>query len=84
MKTKINFGDILLWLGVVLILIWVLLKSFGVIHSPVWIEMVPYFGIGISIAGGAYKLGKIMNSIEDTGKKVNKLVILEEDSASLK
>ncbi len=78
MNNKITFWDVLIWVGTILILGWALLKSLGIIHSPVWVEMIPYFGFGISIVGGAYKLGKIMNSIEDTQKKVSKLVVLEE------
>lgn len=73
-KGKISIWDLLLYLGAGIILVWAFLKAFGVINSPVWFEILPYFGIGVSLVGGAYKLGKIMNGIEYTNRKVNKLL----------
>ena len=73
MKKRISFWDALIWIGVILILGWALLKSFGIIHSPIWVEMIPYYGIGGVIIGATYKLGKITNTIESTNRKVNKI-----------
>jgi hypothetical protein len=77
-RINLSFWDFLLYSGALLILGWALLKAFGVIHSPVWFEMIPYFGAGASLVGGAYKLGKIKNVIEVTEKKVDKLLVIEE------
>ncbi len=73
-RKRISFWDVLIWVGIVLIIGWAILKSVGVIESPVWVEMIPYFGAGASIMGGAYKLGKIMRGIESTNRKVDGLV----------
>ncbi len=56
--------DYLIWIGLVMLLVWAFLKSLGIINSPVWVEMIPYFGIGVAGMGGAYKLGKIMEGVE--------------------
>jgi hypothetical protein len=48
-----------------------MLKAFGVVHSPLWVYMLPYFGGGISFLGGAYQLGKIKKGIEQTEEKIN-------------
>jgi len=77
-RGSISFWDFLLWLGALLILAWALLKIFGVIHSPVWVEMIPFLGAGASLVGEAYKLGKIKNRIEETERKVDKLLGMEE------
>ena len=73
-----NFWDIVALAGAVSILFWATLKSLGVLHSPTWIEMIPFFGIGITflgfILGLAYKFGGIINKIESTNFKVGKLV----------
>lgn len=61
-----------------IILFWALAKALGIIGSPTWIEVVPYFGIGATIIGGVYKLGKIKRGAEDTEKKVDKILIIEE------
>jgi len=77
-KKSLEFWDIALVVGALSILIWALLKAFGIISSPTWVEMIPVFGGGISILGGAYKLGKIKKGIEETEEKVGKILILEE------
>ena len=74
----IEFWDLLIIIGALFILVWALLKSFGLIHSPIWVEMIPYFGGAISLIGAAYKLGKIKRGIEETEHKVNKILRLEE------
>ena len=63
-RSGLSFWDILIYLGLLLLVGWAMLKSLGVINSPVWIDMLPYYGIALAGLGGAYKLGKIMNGIE--------------------
>ena len=74
---RLSIWDITIITGVSLILIWATLKSIGIINSPTWVEMIPYFGISLSIIGGAYNLGKIKRGIDETQKKVDKLLDLE-------
>ena len=76
-KEDITFWDVILWLGIIAIFLWALLKSFGVINSPIWVDMIPYFGLAGSAVGGAYKLGKIMECIENTNQKVDRLLEIE-------
>ncbi len=64
MRRGLSFWDILIYLGLLIIIGWALLKSLGVINSPTWIDMIPYYGVGLAGLGGAYKIGKIMNGIE--------------------
>lgn len=75
---KLGFWDILIIVGTALILAWAILKALGFIHSPVWVDMLPYFGAGSAIIGGTYKLGKIMEGIEDTKNNVEKILKIEE------
>jgi len=63
-KIKIDIGSLVMWIGIILILGWAVLKILGVIQSPVWMEVIPYVGIGFSLAGGAYKFGKRMENID--------------------
>lgn len=78
MKKGLDFWDAAIIIGSIIILGWALLKALGVIHSPTWVDMMPYFGGGISILGASYKLGKIKKGIENTQEKVDKLLKLEE------
>lgn len=68
----------LIILGALIILVWALLKALSILQSPAWVEMLPYFGAGASIIGGAYKLGKIKKGIEQTDEKVDKILKIEE------
>lgn len=78
MKKGLDFWDALILIGSALILGWALLKALGIIHSATWIDMIPYFGVGASIIGGTYKLGKIKNGVEETHTKVDRLLKIEE------
>lgn len=75
---KLEFWDIVILTGAILIIVWALLKSLGIINTLIWIDMLPYFGAGASIIGGAYKLGKITRGIESTENKVNRILRIEE------
>lgn len=76
-RGSFNFGEILIWIGVALIIGWAILKSVGFIHSPIWVEMIPYYGVGVAAIGASYKIGRIMKGIEITNRKVNKLLEIE-------
>ena len=68
MEKGLSFWYYLIWIGIALIIGWALLKSFGIIHSEVWEEMIPYFGVGTSLIGitnVAYKFGKKLGKIEE-------------------
>jgi len=53
-------------IGAVIIFIWALLKSIGIIQSPIWVEMIPVFG-------GAMAAGGVVQSLREVCKKVDKL-----------
>ncbi|MFH1803111.1 MAG: hypothetical protein ABH864_06730 [archaeon] len=72
-KRKLSFWDYLIWIGIILILGWALLKALGIINTPVWIEMIPYIGVGITLLGGAYKLGRILENVERMDTSVKEL-----------
>ena len=75
-KRGFDFWDVVMLFGAMLILFWATLKSLGIIHSPIWIEMMPYFGIGITLVGAIYKMGKIARGVEETENKVKDLIIV--------
>jgi len=58
---KLSVWDYLAWGSLLILLAWALGKSFGFIHSPIWVEMVPAFtGVGAA-ATILVKLGKYRN-----------------------
>lgn len=40
--------------------------------------MLPYYGMGVTAIGAAYKIGKIMRGVEYTARKVNDLAKIKE------
>ncbi|MEM4263746.1 MAG: hypothetical protein QW666_02515 [Candidatus Woesearchaeota archaeon] len=68
-ETKIY--DIIFWTSLGIVAIWVFLKMIGVIHSPVWIQMVPYAG-AIFAAGVFYQFVKSMKrDVYDLKSRMN-------------
>ena len=68
-----SLWDYLLWLGIILILGWALLKSLGIIGTPVWVQMIPIFGIVIVFIAGIFKAGKMAQNIETMGGDIGGL-----------
>lgn len=77
-KRGLDSSSFFIIIGAILILLWALLKAFNIINTPMLIEMIPYFGAGVSIIGVSYKLGKIKRGIEETENKVDKLIKIED------
>ena len=79
-KRGISFWDVLAWLVLGLILVWITLKALGIINTPVLIEYAPYFG-AVYLAGWAMSnlvrvtqdVNRIKGNIHHLGEKFNDL-----------
>ncbi len=60
---KSDIGIYVAWFGVAVIVVWAILKSIGVIQSPTYQEMAPYFG-------GAAAFGGLIATIRHLGKEI--------------
>ena len=65
-KRGISFWDFLAWLVLGLILVWITLKAFGIINTPVLIEYAPYFGT-------VYLAGWAMSNLVRVTQDVNRI-----------
>jgi hypothetical protein len=64
MKKRLSFWDILAWIVLVGIFVWILLKVLGIINTPILIEYAPFFG-AVYLAGWAmHKLDTAVNEIK--------------------
>lgn len=75
MKKGKNFWDILAWVVLGLIFIWILLKAFGIIKTPVMIEYAPYFGV-------VYLAGWAMHKLETASTDIKELEKFKDDTIS--
>jgi hypothetical protein len=71
MKRELNVYDYLFYLSLLVILIWLILKSFGIIQTPFWLEYgVPIGGFAIAV------LTLYQNLLEKIGKLAINLSVL--------
>jgi len=59
--------SVLLAIGIIAamaIIIWALLKSFALINTPVWVEMIPYIAGGVAVLAAVLQLGKMMQKLD--------------------
>jgi hypothetical protein len=62
---KINVWDVIAWIVLVGILVWLILKVFGLINTPILIEYAPYFG-AVYLAG--WQINKLTNVAREVGE----------------
>lgn len=58
---KMSFWDILAWIVLGLITLWLILKVMGIINTPLWLEYAPLFG-------AVYLAGRAMNILHRTAQ----------------
>lgn len=73
MKRRLDVWDYLLWLSAILILGWAFLKAIGVINTPEWVLMIPYFAAGLALLSCVFKGGQISQNIETMKDDVSAL-----------
>ena len=80
MFKDLKVSDILFYLGLAIIFFWALAKSLGIIHSPTWQEMLPYFG-AVFAAGVGWN--RFMHLEKRVGNVVNGLMNVEREVESV-
>ena len=68
MKNKLNIWDIIAWIVLVLILIWLILKTFGIIKTPVWLEYAPLYGAVYLAGWQIHKLEAVASDVRELKK----------------
>ena len=64
MKLNPKVYDWVFWISLAVVAIWMILKIFGVIHSPVWQDMLPFAGVIMAIAAYFQKTGASLQKID--------------------
>jgi len=68
MKKEISFWDILAWIVLAGILVWLLLKTFGVINTPLWLEYAPIYGAVYLAGWQIHKLETVASDVRELKK----------------
>ena len=68
MKKRFSFWDVLAWVALGMIIIWGLLKSMGIINTPLWLQYAPIWP-AIYIAGWQiHKLEIVAQDVKELKK----------------
>ena len=69
----IKLSRILIISGILIILLWIIGKLFGLIQSPVWINMIPFIGAAGALCGLGISIGKLLQKIDTIIKDIDKI-----------
>ena len=65
---RMSFWDVLAWIALLIIIVWLVLKTAGIINTPLWLEYVPIY-TAVYIAGWAmHKLDSVADDVKDLKK----------------
>ncbi|GEM_PF-2014257 len=62
-KREINWV-VVFWIGVAIIFFWLLARTLGFFHTPLIIQLIPYFGGAITLLGMAKSVGSIVQKLD--------------------
>jgi len=79
-KKDVSIWDIIAWIVLALIFIWLILKVFGIINTPMFIEYAPYFGAVYLAGWQMHKLASVASDVKNlkrfkdsTTKEINNI-----------
>lgn len=75
MKKKMSVWDILAWLVLAGIVIWLVLKVSGIIHTPLLIEYAPIFG-------AVYLAGWAMHKLDTAVEEIKSLKVFAKETVN--
>jgi len=65
MKKSLGIWDLIAWIVLAGILIWLLLKTFGVINTPIWLEYAPLYGAVYLAGWQIHKLASVSEDVKE-------------------
>ncbi len=68
---NIDIGSLLIFGGVIILFLWFMLKLFGIINTPLIIQVIPYITTGGVIVGIGIQFGRILQRIDSLGRGMN-------------
>lgn len=85
MEKKMSVWDIIAWIVLILILVWLILKATGIINTPALIEYAPYFGAVYLAGWQIHKLEIVSRDVQELkkfkGDTINEVHRIKENCA---
>ncbi len=63
----------MIWGGFLIVVLWMIGKLVGWISSPVWVELLPLFGLLVATAGISVKIGRTFEKIDNIAKSITRI-----------
>jgi hypothetical protein len=64
-KRKLDIWDVIAWIVLALILIWLILKTFGIINTPLWLQYAPVYGAVYLAGWNIHKLDVVAQDVRE-------------------
>ena len=64
MKREVSIWDIIAWIVLAGILLWLILKTFEIINTPLWLEYAPIYGAVYLAGWQIHKLVTVAKEVE--------------------
>jgi len=68
MKKEVKIWDIIAWIVLAGILLWLILKTLGIINTPLWIEYAPIYGAVYLAGWQIHKLKTVASDVRELKK----------------
>lgn len=68
MEKGLDFWDIIAWIALFSIILWVTLKIFGVINTPLWLQYAPIYSACYIAGWQIHKLAIVANEVHELNK----------------
>jgi hypothetical protein len=79
-KKKRSFWDVLAWVALAFIIIWLLLKTFGIINTPLWLTYSPLYAAAYIVGWQVHKLEALSSEFKGfRTATVNKIHNIEQN-----
>ncbi len=70
---KISIGEAIAWIGLFLLIVWIILKLFGIIQTPEIFETAPIIMLALILGGLLSDIKNIKSDVRDVKSEVRNL-----------
>ncbi len=69
---RFDYTDVLLWISIITLALWIIGKIIGLIQSPVWVDSLPFLSALLAIIVFSIKIGRMLQKLDYVIEVVNK------------
>jgi len=66
-----DWAEVIIYVSIAVLFSWTLLKAIGVIPSPVWVDMIPWFSVTFGVGAFYQKFAQLLTDVSKLVDKVS-------------